>query len=134
MIIPPRLQAFSRKTFPNIPSDRLITHSPAGQSPDLTPPVAAPSRKDFRDFDAGHLAGEAAAAFTAAAVGAGCGRRDGRFVAVDVLAVDVVGTGDPCAALVAAGVALLEAVDFELGSEGVEEAHCECVVVVVIAG
>ena len=33
------------------------------------------------------------------------------------------GAGDPCAALVAAGVALLEAVDFELGSEGVEEAH-----------
>ena len=41
------------------------------------------------------------------------------------------GAGDPCAALVAAGVALLEAVDFELGSEGVEEAHCECVVVSV---
>lgn len=43
---------------------------------------------------------------------------------VDVLAVDVLGAGDPGGALVAAGVALLEAVELVFGAEGVEEAHC----------
>jgi len=98
------------------------------QSPHLAPPVAASPGEDFGDFDAGHLAREAAA-FAAAAVGAGGGRRDGRFVAVDVLAVYVLCSGDPCAALVASCIALLKAVDFELGSEGVDEAHSDYFVV-----
>jgi hypothetical protein len=99
------------------------------QSPSSTPPIPAPPRrKHLCDFDAGHFTCEAASstAPAAVAVGARCGRRDGRFVTVDVLAVDILCARDPCAALVAAGVALLEAVDFEFGAEGGEEAHCVC--------
>lgn len=96
--------------------------------PRSAPPVPSPTRReDLGDLDAGHALCEAAGGELAA--GAGGGRRDGRLVAVDVLAVDVVGAGDEGRALLAPRVALLEAVDFELGAEGVDEAHCVCMCV-----
>jgi hypothetical protein len=105
--------------FPTIPL--ALSH----QSPSLTPPIAPPRgpprartrRKHLRDLNTGHFPREAretagSTAFATSTVGARRGRRHGRLVAVDVLAVDVLGARDPGAALVAAGVALLEAVDF----------------------
>ena len=44
---------------------------------------------------------------------------------VDVLAIDVDGVGaERCAAVLAVGVALLEAEELELGLDAVDEAHC----------
>ncbi|KFY95664.1 hypothetical protein V500_02699 [Pseudogymnoascus sp. VKM F-4518 (FW-2643)] len=68
----------------------------------------------------GGATGGAAQALVAAAAGAGVVGGG-----VNVLAVDVDGVGaERCAAVLAVGVALLEAEELELGLDAVDEAHC----------
>lgn len=102
-----------------------LLSSSTSKHPTPPPPTSPPTRKHLLYSHGTRSLGiePASPALFTASTGA-------RFWAViwtlvvDVLAVDVLGAGDPGSALVAAGVALLEAVELVFGAEGVEEAHC----------